>query len=261
MNVPPIPLVGCIAWIPLAVWIVATVHWMIGGEIDVMTGFGSIFVAVGLGYEAMNPPVPQMAPMTVVAVTLTVIMFPFVRAAMNKRALRQIDIEELEKAYAALHGRPDNVLAKIQIAKILFGLGVCGHAMRVVENLMPHMPARFFTEEIRMLKRWHMMGLEAHYFQPITCVECQTSNQAGDVYCRQCGSPYLLDFVKGKVVGTRLGKKLMAAWISMIAVLIGIPAASALPPVPGVLAVLSVLTLASGMVYLAFRDPTGGVAS
>ena len=254
-------LIGCLAWLPLAVWIMACVHWMIGGDIDVLTGFGGIAVAVGLGYEAINPPVPQMAPLTVVAVFVTVIMFPFVRSAMDKKALRGIDIDALDKAYSSLSMRPDNVVSKLKIAKILWDLGVCGHAIRIVESQLPSMPQRFFAEDIRMLKRWHMMKLEAKFFAPIVCAECHTSNEGGLLFCRQCGAPFLLDFVKGKVVGTRLGKKLSATWISLIAVLIGIPAAKAMPPIPSIIVIVGMMFFAITMVFMAFRDPTGGVAT
>ena len=254
-------LIGCIAWIPLAVWIMACVHWTIGGDVDPLTGLGGIAVAIGLGYEAINPPVPQLAPLTVVAVFITVFMFPFVRSAMDKRALRSIDIEALEKAYASLGMRNDNVMAKIRIANILWDLGVCGHAIRIVEALLPSMPQRFFMEDIRMLKRWHMMRVEAHFFAPIVCAECHTSNEGGILFCRQCGAPFLLDFVKGKVVGNRLGKKLISTWVSLIAVLIGIPAAKAMPPGPSIALIVLMMLFATAMVYMAFKDPTGGVAA
>jgi len=254
-------LIGCLAWLPLAVWIMACVHWLIGGDIDVWTGFAGIVLALGLGYEAINPPVPQLAPLTVVAVFITVIMFPFVRTAMDKKALKAIDIENLEKAYNALALRPDNVMAKLRVAKQLWILGVCGHAIRIVESQLPHMPHNFFMEDIRMLKKWHMMKVEARYFNPITCAECQTDNEGGLIFCRQCGAPFLLNFVKGKVVGSRLGKKLISTWISLIAVLIGIPAAKALPTVPSVIVILFMMVFSTFMVFMAFRDPTGGVAS
>jgi hypothetical protein len=188
-------------------------------------------------------------------------MFPFVRAAMDKKALRSIDIEALEKAYAALALRPDNVMAKIKIARVLWDLGVCGHAIRIVESQLPSMPQRFFGEDIRMLKRWHMMKVEAHFFSPVNCVECQTSNEAGLLYCRQCGTPFLIDFVKGRVVGKRLGRKLISAWIALIAILIGIPAAEAMPPAPSIVVIVSMMLLAVTIVFLAFRDTTSGVAS
>ena len=113
-------LIGCLAWIPLAVWILSCVNWTITGDIDVVTGIAGIAVALGLGYEAINPPVPQLAPLTVVAVFVTVLMFPFVRMAMEKKQLKNIDIEHLEKAYQSLGLRPDNVMAKFRIAKVLF---------------------------------------------------------------------------------------------------------------------------------------------
>ena len=253
-------IVGCLAWLPLAVWILACVQWTIGGDIDPITGIAGVFVAIGLGYEAINPPVPQLAPLTVVAVFVTVLMFPFVRSAMDKRALRSVDIEALEKAYQALGVRPDNVIAKFRIAKLLFDLGICGHALRIGESLVPVMPQRFFSEELRTVRRWQSMQLEARFFSPVHCAECHTLNDAGMIFCQKCGSAFLLDFAKGRVVGKRLGKKLISTWISLVAVLIGIPAARALPPGPCVAVVTGMMIFSVGMVFIAFRDPTGGVA-
>jgi len=254
-------LIGCLAWIPLAVWILACVNWAIGGDIDPITGILGVFFAFGLGYEAINPPVPAMAPLTVIAVLVTVVMFPFARTAMDRRQLRGIDIEALERSYQALSVRPDNVIAKFKIAKCLFDLGVCGHALRIAESLAPHMPQRFFTEELRTLRKWQMMQIEGRFFAPISCAECQTSNPPGNLFCEKCGSAFLLDFAKGKVVGKRLGKKLVSTWIALIAVLVGLPAAKALPPGPCIATVASMLIFAVTMVYFAFRDTTGGVAA
>jgi len=254
-------IIGCFAWIPLAVWIVACVHWTIGGDIDVITGVLGIAVAIGLGYEAINPPVPQLAPLTVVAVFVTVVMFPFVRSALDRRQLRGVDIEALDKAYQALAVRPDNVIAKFKIARLLFDLGVCGHALKIGESLVPSMPQRFFSDELRTVRRWQAMKLESRFFAPIVCAECHTSNDAGLLFCRQCGSAFLLDFTKGRVVGSRLGKKLISTWISLVAVLIGIPAARTLPPGPCIATVAAMMIFAVGMVALAFRNPTGGVAN
>jgi len=253
-------LIGCLAWIPLAIWIMACVNWSITGDIDPIMGFFGVFMAVGLGYEAINPPVPELAPLTVIAIFITVLMFPFVRAAMDRRQLRGIDIDALEKAYEALAIRPDNVIAKFKIARVLFDLGMCGHALRIGEGLVPNMPQRFFLDELRTVRKWQMMQIEARFFNPIMCAECQTSNPAGNLFCQKCGSAFLLDFAKGRVVGKRLGKKLIATWIALVAFLVGIPAAKALPPAACIATVLTMITVAACMVYFSFKDPTGGIA-
>lgn len=252
-------LIGCLAWIPLAVWILACVHWTIGGDIDAVTGVIGVFLAVGLGYEAINPPVPELAPLTVIAVLLTVVMFPFVRRAIDKRELRGVDVEALERGYQALSVRPDNLLAKIKIAKVLFDLGICGHALRIAESLTSNMTPRFFSDELRMVRNWQRMKLEARFFAPIVCAECHTANAPGGLFCSQCGSPYLLDFAKGRIVGPQLGRKLVSTWIALIAILIGIPMAKSLPPAPAITTILGMMTVAIVMVFLAFRDSTGGL--
>ncbi len=252
-------LIGCLAWLPLALWIVACVHWMIDGDIDFLTGILGILMAFGLGYEAINPPVPEMAPLTVIAILLTVVMFPFVRRAMDKRQLRQIDVEALERAYQALAVRPDNVIAKIKVAQKLFDLGICGHALRIAEILVPEMPQRFFSSELRMVKKWQRLGLDARFFTPIVCVECRSSYDPGALFCSQCGAPFPLDFVKGRLIGTKLGRKLISSWVALIAILIGIPEARALPPAAAVATVCLMMLVALGVVFFAFRDPSGGV--
>ena len=85
-------------------------------------------------------------------------------------------------------------------------------------------------------------------------------NAPGNIFCSHCGAPYLIYFAKGRVVGGRLGKKIVATWISFIAILIGIPAAKALPPALSVLSILLMMGVAIGMTFMAFRDTTGGVA-
>lgn len=254
-------IIGCFAWIPLAVWIVSCVNWSIVGDIDPATGVVGVGLALGIGYEAINPPVPELAPLTVLAVLATVVMFPFARAAMNRKMLRGIDVEALDKAYQALSVRPDNVVAKFKIAKVLFDLGMCGHALRIGEGLVASMPPRFFTEEIRTVKKWQMMQLDARFFNPISCAECGSSNIAGNLFCQKCGAAFLLHFAKGRIIGSRLGKKLISTWIALIAFLVGIPAAKALPPAACIATVVTMITVAACMVYFAFKDPTGGVAA
>jgi hypothetical protein len=200
-----------------------------------------------------------MAPLTVIAVFVTVIMFPFARSAMNKRQLRAVDIEALEKAYAALSFKPDNIVAKFKIARVLFDLGMCGHALRIGESLVPSMPQRFFNDELRTVRKWQMMQIDARFFSAVSCAECSTSNPPGNIFCQNCGSAFLLDFAKGRIVGSRLGKKLVSTWIALIAFLVGIPAAKALPPAACIATVVTMISVAACMVYFAFRDTTGGV--
>jgi len=104
-----------------------------------------------------------------------------------------------------------------------------------------------------------MTHLDARLFSPVRCAECHSSNDPGVLFCRQCGSAFLLDFVKGKVIGHRLGKKLVSTWIALIAVLIGIPAARLLPPAASIGLIISMMIFSIIIVLLAFRDTTGGV--
>jgi len=243
---------GCMVWLPLTIWILALVRWMISGEIDLVFGIVGIFMAVGLGYVSIVPPTPQFAYLTFPAVMATVIMFPFVRHSMQRRSLRAVDVEDLERAHDALRQRPDNWAARFRIAKLLFEMGYPGHALRIGENCLAQMPQAFFIEEHRMVQKWRWTKLADHAFHPIRCSECGHPNQPGNVHCAACSEPFLLNRLKGKVMPARLGKKLLAAWITMVALLAGIPLLSTLGGVASVLGIVALMVLAGGVLVLAF---------
>src|SRR5206468_2445505 len=92
-------------------------------EVDPLFGLGSIALAAALGAIALISPNPIVAPIVLVGTTLIVIAFPGVRALLHKRALGQIDIDLMERAYESLKERPDNIGAKLRIAKSLHARG------------------------------------------------------------------------------------------------------------------------------------------
>ena len=73
-----------------------------------------------------------------------------------------------------------------------------------------------------MVQRWKWMKIQAQSFAPVPCSECGTSNQAGEVFCVTCGAPFLLNRIKGKIMPSRVGRKLLAAWIVMVGTIAGV---------------------------------------
>ena len=74
---------GFIVWLPVAVWVMGLIHWMIQGDIDVISGLLGSVVAVTLGIFTMRPPVPFMAPLFLFAVLAILAVFPFVRNTLE----------------------------------------------------------------------------------------------------------------------------------------------------------------------------------
>ena len=87
----------------------------------------------------------------------------------------------------------------------------------------------------------------------LPCVECGTSNPPGELYCRKCGSKFLLDQAKGKWIGRAMVRKLMAVWVALMGVFVGIPLAlAALPTTPALVAIIGLATLVLTTLYAAF---------
>lgn len=244
---------GCAIWVPLAVWVVSLVHWMISGEVDFLSGMAGICIAIYLGYIAIKPPIPALSPLSFTAVVLTVMFYPAVRNSLERRELKAIDIEELAKAYRGLGQRPLDPMMKFKVAKQCYIMGMPGHAVAIAESVIGSMPERYFREEHRILNRWRKTPIAQDQFRAIQCVDCGTMNPPGNLHCSQCGAPFLLDRARGKILGKGQGKKLIAAWFAMVACLAGIPSATALPPALSAPLILFLLGASIALVVLAFR--------
>src|SRR5437016_492008 len=101
-------LLGCTVWIPVGVWIVSLLNWSIVGDIDGVSGFLGICTALLLGFFTFRPPVPGLEPYIFGAVLLSVVIYPFARAGMNRKQLTTIDVDGIEQGYALLEQKPNN---------------------------------------------------------------------------------------------------------------------------------------------------------
>jgi hypothetical protein len=245
---------GCLTWIPVAIMVVSLVGWMIGGELDVITGLVGLAAAIGLGFVAMRPLVPIHAPIALFIAIATVVVYPFLRATMRVRELRSFEVDELERAYEFLGQQPGNPLPKFRIARQVFELGMPGHAMKIAEPLMAQLPQNLFHEEHRLFRQWKYNEKLNATMQPISCSECGHRNEAGRTHCFQCGAAHLLNRFRGKILPGGQGKKILAAWTALVLLLLGIPAAGNLPMGAAVMLVIACLGLAGLSLYLAFRE-------
>lgn len=247
---------GCLVWIPLLLWICSLFSWMITGDVDVISGLLGIVVGFLLGFVTMFPPVPGLAPVTFGAVVITIVMYPFMQIAMRGKQLKAVDAEAMERAYEALALKPDHLGAKIKLAKITAIRGYPAHAVALVESDLAYMPKHLYQEELRQLGQWREAARRLGS-TPLPCVECGQSNPPGNLHCSRCGARFLLDHVRGKVMGKTAGRKILAAWIAMVAALAAIPLARSLPPMLAVAVIVGALLIATTAVVLALRGDSG----
>jgi len=246
-----------IVWVPVAIWIISLVNWMVTAEIDTVSGVLGIMLAVAVGFLAVNPPHPALAPVFVIIAIVTVAVAPVTRAAMNRAALQSIEVEAIERAYEMLSTKPDNFGAKIRLARALWGKGIRSHAVAIADGALKNAPEQMFAEEHRMLKQWKAAEDDSPGVQRIRCVDCGVPNLPGGMFCSRCGAPFLLDYAQGKWVKSGVIKRVTAGWIAAVAALVAIPSAAVLlPPVASIIIVPVVLFIGGWMLYSAFREPS-----
>ncbi len=244
-------------WIPLGIWIISLVNWSIVGDIDFLSAFLGISVALGLGYVSFNPPVPGMTPYIFATVALSVVLYPIARASMAKRERSAIEIEGIEQGYTLLGQRPSNPVARLKIAQHLYTLGHHGHAIAIADSVIKQLPERVFLDEHRMVRLWKAAPPRASAYNPISCVECGHLNPPGQVHCSNCGEPFLLHVVKGRFVPSQLGRRLVAVWIVLVFLVGGIPMAASQPASVSVPIVFGLLVISSGALFAGFRNAGG----
>jgi hypothetical protein len=215
-----------VVWIPVGIWVLSLLQWMIQGDMDFLTGMAGSVFGIALGVLTTKPPEPWMSPMFLLAVLAVMLIYPGIRAAIEARAHVAIDVEMLEKAYDSLAEKPGNFGARWKMAQVLFTRGLHGHAIAIAEDLLGGADQSVFYEEIKIVARWKDQS--KHVIpRPLPCLECGTLNAPGELYCSECHSKFLLDYAKGKWLGYRSLRRLIAVWIAGVSGLVGIPTALA----------------------------------
>lgn len=245
-----------IVWIPVCIWIVSLIHWMITAEIDTLSGLFGIVLACAVGFLAVNPPHPSLAPIFVLVAVLTVAIAPVARVAMNRAALQSIEVEAIERAYEMLSAKPDNFGAKIRLARALWAKGLSSFAVAIADGALQAAPIELFSEEHRMLSQWKASQAVNPGVTRIRCVDCGIPNEPGLMFCSRCGAPFLLDYAQGKFMKSGVIKRVTAGWIAAVAALVAIPTvAVSLPAVAAIVVVPILVAVGAWMLYAAFREP------
>lgn len=244
---------ACFVWIPIAVWIVSMIHWMVSGDVDTLFGAMAIGVAIALGVATVNPPTPRLSPFILLTIVLTVVLFPYVRMAINQRAFVALDLEQLEKYHDALRFRPDNVAALIKFAEIMYVRGYPASAIGLGERALKSMPENLFRHEHQMVNVWKMQTSGRRLSTTVSCVECGHPNSTSDLHCVKCGKPHVLMMAKGRGASTGLGLKLIGVWVGVVVAFLGIPYAAQLAPVSQPLAVGLIVAQAVVCLLVVYR--------
>lgn len=252
---------GCLVWVPVSIWVIGLVHWMIQGDIEVLFGLPGVVAGIALGALTLDPPDPALSPVFFALAVLTVILFPMLRSALQTRELAQIDVDALARAYEALSEKPDNVGARLRAARVVADRGLPGHAAEIGAGALKGLAGSHFEGEERQITAWRAQGGYPGASRSIVCAVCGASNPPSDLYCRHCRAPFLLHWAQGRWAVGGLAGKLVAGWIAAVGGIVGIPvAALSLPPVASLAVILAVVATVLWLLWSAFRPTRGGIS-
>ncbi|MCC7101870.1 MAG: hypothetical protein IT206_02185 [Fimbriimonadaceae bacterium] len=245
---------GCLMFVALAVWGVAIVHWMIGGEVEAWLGVLALGIGVVLCYVAQAPPEPWVSPVIVACLVITPALIPFIRRSLDERELKQMELDRMEKLISAILRQPDSTISRMEVARILVQFGYLANAIGIAE-LIKSAPLRQMDAEKREIKRWEFM-LNDQNSSVIPCLRCGNAGHASALVCPHCQANYLVLYLRGRIVGPALARKLLVGWLLGVGLLLAIPlAATTLPPAGSLLIIPMMLALGGYTAYRTFFAP------
>ncbi len=246
-------------WIPVAVWVVSVVGWMVSGDLEALGGIVAIGVAIGLGVLTAAPPDPRLSPLFFGVTVLTVVMYPFVRTAAHKHAHAKIDIEQIDRHAETLRRKPNDLGAMFRLAELLYKRGLPAQAIALGEKALTGMPANLFRPEHTALSAWKAQATSPGLFRPVACLRCHEPNPPGNLNCASCGYPYVVELAKGRLLGPNTAKQLVAVWIAIVIALVGLPsAAKVAEKSPAMAVVLMAVQVTAGCAILLRSFLRGG---
>lgn len=240
---------GCVMMIPVAIWVISILHWMISGDLDVLAGILGIGLSIFLLILGIRPPVDWLSPLIFCGMIVLAIVLPFIRKSMNDRALRLIEIETLERHLSAVVERPDRMMSRIEAAARLVQFGLVGHAVGIASPVL-QLPIRNMDQEKKLVQRWISMR-NTQNGRIVPCLKCGANGNEEAILCPQCGAPYLAIYLRGGVHAGTLARKLILGWTLGVGMLLAIPAVAVTAPPAGALILIPMMIGIGG--YSAYR--------
>lgn len=257
-----------LALIPLFGFATLTVvRMMIDGDVGAIQGVVSLFAVGAVLAIAITSRSGAVTGLIALVTVALMVFFPYASTQMERLAHREIRSDELDKAHRALAERPDNINARFSIARVLYEQGMVGYAIATVEQTLAGLPNEvdpvhnrsvrdIYRNEFYTAKQWRKNLRDPRAFDPVKCRACGTLNYPGDLACRGCRAPYLLELARTMDNPRRFLGKLVMAW-ALVALLLAAIATMALNYPSGVTLGVAIVGIAGvgAAFWWMFRDP------
>lgn len=199
------------------------IWWMFDGRIEPLAGFVGLFGTIGAMAVTILAGPGWVAGAVLVGYISLMVTYPFAETKLAETELRGYNIELMERAYAELHRRPDNIPAAFQLARCLYNYGMRGHAIALSTQTLDHISTNidptsnrslkdFYRAEMAELKKWNEASQDPRFHRPLNCPQCKLPNPPGNLACQRCQAPYLLELARKSDPRHKVMSKLILAW-------------------------------------------------
>lgn len=228
MNLPTVPnsvglVLSVLVWLPITLWVVGMIGWMIMDEVDTLFGLIAAGVAIGLGFATVKPPQPGLNWIPFLAVCLTMMFYLPVREAIRRWELVTIDLEQMRGCYERLRMRPGDTYAIVKMSEILASRGRTVQAIQLLEGAIAGQPATLFDAEWKLISKWRLSLGGQPVVANSSCPNCGRLNPPGTYVCAGCRSDYLLEYARGGVAGFNQWRLAFFGWSLLVGIAVIFP--------------------------------------
>lgn len=244
-------LLGCFILLPVGIWCVLMVGWMIQGDLEAIVGFPAILLMVMLAYWTSTSPNTALTWLIFLSVTLSCVLYPVFQRIFEKHEVRSLDVEQVLEAMALLEMQPTNYLRRANLADLLQHLGQRELALGQLRAAVEQAPKTVLHDERRKIRIWEQ------YLGPsperVVCGRCKREPELGELRCNHCQFEYVSARISAGTLHHKGFRRTFVSWMTGLLVLLGIFAIPSFGPTATIVGVPLLLLFGGFMVFRAFQ--------
>ena len=244
--------VPCAVFLILPPFIIYLANKSIMGEIGCLTAMmmaGTSMYLLGVICLIDDPYLHYAA---LAGIFSLVIGLPVLTFLADKVDDYMLEAEQIRTVYQQIRLNPQNAMAAFRLAQLLYKKGEKHVAVAIADGAIPHMSPNLFRDEHKLYHFWKST-VDPTAPTEIRCAACQKMAPIGALICPNCLGSLHLDRVQGVTIkGNAKTQKIIAVWMTILAVLFAIPMLGNVKPVIAVPSVIALLGLGMFAVISAF---------
>jgi hypothetical protein len=242
----------CLVFLIVPPFIIYLVNRSVMGEIGCFTALMMAGTTIYLFAVICLVDDPYLHYCALAGIFSLLIGLPVLTYLTDKWDDRQFESEQFKICYQQIRLNPQNAMAAFRLAQLLYKKGDRNVAIAVADGAIGHMAPHLFREEHKMYHYWKSKA-DPNAPTEIQCAACKRMAPSGALICPHCLGSLHLDRVQVFTVkSSGSSQKVIAVWMTILAVLFAIPLLGNVKPIIAVPSVIVLLCLGLAAVISAF---------